>query len=382
MNNLLHKLFYIRLDYNDIKFNNYKIDEFLIKKANNENLNKIDVDFRTPLDMISLLDFNIYSKFLLKLKNISISKKSLDKVENEQWKQLFSTFTIYNEENNVIINKYDNINYSVYGSSLIDVCIFILYLKKKYDFLYLPTIKNHTLNNLTINSKTYLYYNYHIYKNMIYPWYIFIRSLKEYYIHPYLNNLINSAKTNKKYKYSIIYLCIVNKHDIYYHANMLIYNFEKLTIERFEPYGYMCEYNIDDILEEILTWNTGFKYINPKLSQPLLSFQIFSHENHISNVKYGDPGGYCLAWCFWYIETKFLNQNIDSKILINKLIKKITSLDIRLVDHIRNYANQITIEKFNFLKEINLNNNSIYNVHFNNVEFNYIMNHIIPFFNS
>ena len=84
----------------------------------------------------------------------------------------------------------------------------------------------------------------------------------------------------------------------------------------------------------------------------------------------------------WYIETKFLNKNIDSKTLITKVIKKINSLEIKLVDYIRNYSNQLINEKYNFLKKINFDYNDMYNEDFNQMQWSYIMNHIIKYFNS
>ena len=132
----------------------------------------------------------------------------------------------------------------------------------------------------------------------------------------------------------------------------------------------------------MLTWNTGFKYINPTTCQPLLSFQILAKEQNIYYKKHGDPGGFCYTWCMWYIETKFLNKNIDSKTLITKVIKKINSLEIKLVDYIRNYSNQLINEKYNFLKKINFDYNDMYNEDFNQMQWSYIMNHIIKYFNS
>ena len=125
--------------------------------------------------------------------------------------------------------------------------------------------------------------------------------------------------------------------------NILFYDFEKLTIERFEPYGntHLLDNKIDDILEEELTWSTGFKYIRPEDYLPYIGFQTISDENNLSNLKPGDFGGYCLAWCLWYLETKLKNLNLDSKTLVTKLINKILKSDIKFSEYIRNYANKI-----------------------------------------
>jgi hypothetical protein len=381
INNLLHFIFYTRINNKNIKFNNYKIDNFLIKLATNENLNQTNTISDTPLELVSLLDYDIYSKLLLKIKNISINKKNLNKIKNDKWYKLFNNFPNYNDNNNVSIKEYKYSHYSTYNSGFIDTCIYTIYLKNKYNFLYIPIIKNYTLNNLLFDDNINLL-NHYSFNNPIYPWFIVIKSSTEFYIHPYLNNLINSAKNNKKYRYSFINIFIYNNNYNSAHANCLIYNFEKLTIERFEPYGNISNYNIDELLEEQLTWNTGFKYINPQIYQPLVSFQLISDEYNFYNKKYGDPGGFCLAWCYWYVETFLLNENVDSKILITKLIKKINNLDINFMEYIRNYSNILTNEKIKFLKLIKFTSNKISNKYYNNIDFNYIMNHIIKYFNS
>lgn len=393
MDNLLHIIFYIRINNKNINFTNYKIDEYLIQLANNYNLNQTNTYFETPLDLISLLDYDIYSKLLL---NIKIKKKSLDLIKkyewtkifncspNEKWHKLFSTFPNYedNSNNDISLLNYNHMNYSIYRNAFWDMCIHMIYLKNKYDFLYIPIIKNYKLNNLLINKKMneWLAYSHHFNK-FIYPWLILIKSSTEYFIHPYLNNLINSVKYNKKYKYSFIDVYIVNS-DLTAHANCIIYDFEKLTIERFEPYGNVNNYYIDDILEEQLTWNTGFKYINPTLFSPLISFQSISQEFNFLNKKFGDPGGYCYAWCLWYLETKMINPKIDSKILISKLIKKINNLEIKFIDYIRNYANELNNEKIAFLKKINFDENKIYDMYFTDNDINYILSHTDKYFDS
>jgi len=105
-------------------------------------------------------------------------------------------------------------------------------------------------------------------------------------------------------------------------ANILIYDFKNMVIERFDPYGNMIDKNeMDDILEAELTWNTGLTYIAPVDYLPSVSFQTISNEENVINQKSGDLDGFCLAWCLWYLETKLKNTNIKSKLLVEKLIK-------------------------------------------------------------
>jgi hypothetical protein len=136
-----------------------------------------------------------------------------------------------------------------------------------------------------------------------------------------------------------------------------------MTIERFEPAGIIHSNqntDIDIVLDEELTWNTGFRYISPREFMQNISFQSISDENNIVNLKYGDTGGFCASWCFWYLETKLLNPDVDPKTLVNKLIKKLNNLDIKFSEYIRNYANKLDIEKNKYLEIIGINPNNYY----------------------
>ena len=54
-------------------------------------------------------------------------------------------------------------------------------------------------------------------------------------------------------------------------------------IERFDPYGNtsLIDQGVDETLEEELTWNTGFYYLNVKKYLPVAGFQNLSDENNI-----------------------------------------------------------------------------------------------------
>jgi len=144
------------------------------------------------------------------------------------------------------------------------------------------------------------------------------------------------------------------------HANILLYDFKNLTIERFEPYGDDgIESEIDDILEEELTWNTGLKYLKPKDYLPRPGYQLLSNENNIYNQKVGDFGGFCLGWCIWYVEHRIKNDKIDTVTLNKKTLEKMLRLDDSLNEFIRNYSNKLFDEKYKILKKICPDNNCI-----------------------
>ena len=110
-------------------------------------------------------------------------------------------------------------------------------------------------------------------------------------------------------------------------------------------------YEMDDILEEELTWNTGLTYLRPDKITPNVSFQSIADENNMSNLKRGDFGGFCLAWTLWYAESRLKNPKVEPLILVKKLIKRINNLNIKFVEYIRNYSNKMAIVREDFLEK-------------------------------
>jgi hypothetical protein len=158
---------------------------------------------------------------------------------------------------------------------------------------------------------------------------------------------------------------------------MLIYDFKNKIIERFEPFGILSIQDyIDDILEEELTWNTGFKYLRSRDYIDKTGFQYISDEINEKNRKHGDPGGFCLAWCYWYLETKLKNPDIDSKTLVSKLIKKLNNQDIKVSEYIRNYANKLNNERNKYLEIIGIDKKKFYDLTMTYNDENKIMNYV------
>ena len=145
------------------------------------------------------------------------------------------------------------------------------------------------------------------------------------------------------------------------HANILILDHNKKTIERFEPQGANppmdFNYNpnkLDFLLEQKFNI-TGYKYIRPDKYLPPIGLQFLeSLETQSCNI--GDPNGFCAVWCIWWAFHKITN-NIDSKILIDKLIHKIKLGNYSFKEIIRNFSTKITSLRDKHLKDINLDIN-------------------------
>jgi len=375
--NIAHSILYIRMNRNkQINFLNninYKSEFEILKLCDNICWNMYNIEKLSPLDLIRNLDYNIYSsiinknKIKIRVETIKNLEKDIQKNGNNNnfnnWLKLFNDLHKYDDyDNNInfIDEKYSH--YTLFQAKFKDIGIFSLYFADTYKNLLIPNLPSYIINNLTFDD-TFPFSDNIIAKEPIFPWIISFYSENEYYIHPYLNNIINTTRRNGDKDFGLVFLSLI--YDKILHANILIYDFKKMTIERFEPYGNtnLIDNTIDDLLEEELTWNTGMKYLRPSDYLPYAGFQTISDETNHINKKAGDFGGFCLAWCLWYLETKIKNPSTDSKILVQKLLNILSNSDLKFSEYIRNYSNKINEHRIKYLEDIGVNSKIISNLH-------------------
>jgi len=99
-------------------------------------------------------------------------------------------------------------------------------------------------------------------------------------------------------------------------------------------------------------------------------------------MKAGDFGGFCLAWCIWYIETRIKNPGIDSKTLVLKIINKLNKMDYKFSEHIRNYSNKINEQRVNYIKKIGINEKDISNIYLTNDIDSILTEYLIKIYNG
>lgn len=399
--NIAHNIIYIRinrnkqiLDASNVKSQNYFPDFEILKLIDNYSWNQYNIKNKTPLNLITNLDYELYSK-IFEDNNIQVSPHVFDIIYSDnkeyeynpnpnvtKWVKLFKSLPEYKEDDiSININEEEYSHYTLFQAKFKDVGIFSIYLADTYKDLLIPNMNSYLLNNLTFED-TYPFSDDIIAKEPIFPWIISYYSSTEYYIHPYLNNIINSARRDCKKRYATVFISI--RFDTILHANILIYDFKNMTIERFEPYGNstFVDNSLDKVLEEELTWNTGFKYLKTGDFLPWAGFQTISDETNLVNKKAGDFGGFCLAWCLWYLETKLKNPDINSKTLVSKLIHKITKLDIKFSEYIRNYSNKINEKRIQYLEDIGIGPKTISNINLTSDSTIKLTNYLIKKFSN
>ena len=339
----------------------YELEIDICKR--NTDWNSLNIYKKNPLYYLIQLDYNKYANVLSKdtiidISNIIDNKSILDYAKGK-WLKLLKSLPCKNKNDDIKINNYSFVDYNLFTSTFLDVGLYLLYFQNKYKKLYIPKYLkkyNHKTSNYEFPED-----RLNIYNN--FPWIIFWKDKNNYYIHPYLNSLINKNIRNGKYNYAFVILSITLPNNGL-HATILYYDFINKFIERFDPYGnsFDLDIDLDPTLEEILTKDTGLTYINVRKYLPVAGFQNISDENNPLYQKPGDFGGYCLGWCFWYLEHRILNYKYQSKELVIKLINKLIEREDNFMEYIRNYSNYINKYKNKQLLEIGIDRNRISNI--------------------
>ena len=366
-NNIVHFILHSRI--NTKKGDNIIEDTILSHYGKKYTWSHTNLEKETTLDLITLLDYSIYHKYV---KKISIDKH-IDKNIDKHWYKYIKTLPKISHNTDIIMIKSNYAHSNMFQAKFTDSAIFAFYLIEKYKKLYLPIYHGIYKANWDVNFKSpdELLSQYNNF-----PWLIIWNNKDSYWIHPNLSLLILNAY-KQKYTHAFILLSVRTKFDGL-HATIILYDFNKNLVERFDPYGNtsILDTDIDIFLEKELTTGTPFKYITPSVYFPVAGFQTLSNENNIINQKLGDFGGYCLAWCFWYIEHRIINK-IDPKDLIRKTLNKFMNLKIKPMEYIRNYSNKISIYRLQFYKKYKLGEDIASNENLTEEEHVEIFNSII-----
>jgi len=347
-----------------------EIHDDIIKR--NNRWSDIDIDKKTIIDYMVEENIDEYKDLIPK--DIEIRYNNKLKIDNK-WKKYLSKMKIYKFVDDIILKKYKFVDHNKFNARIEDLCLYMYYLNKKYKELYLPIDKKIEIK-IELDKYSNLYKFIKDYK--YYPFMMFVdNKLNNLFIHPNLNKLMEQERKRKKYKFGVVMICVfVN--DMMQHAEMLVYDFINSTIEHFDPYGDTSNINnnFDDRVETKITNGTKFKFIKLKDFLPQAGFQLLSDEENTLNTKPGDYGGYCLAWCLWYLEHRILNYKCTQKYILPKLLDKIITKENKLSIYIRNYANYINNYKLDILKKIGIDKYNLTNEEFDIDNLNKINNFI------
>ena len=123
------------------------------------------------------------------------------------------------------------------------------------------------------------------------------------------------------------------------HANFLIYNKKDKSLERFEPYGgrdFFCGYLVDDLILEFFNKGTKEDFIK-KYYKPI-DFCPASSVQFIEVDENPDTQGFCATWCYFYVDLRLSNPDVDRKDLVDNMIYQITYNEKSFSNFIKEYS--------------------------------------------
>lgn len=399
-------LVYKKLDIFILNNESKSFFDYIDKKDLNEFINIVTQSYlyqlKNPSNATKWLDYwdNRCSKFI-KLEELNETELELiksfhnfkdDKSKDICYKVIFNKIKNYIENFNInknryevnsfpithkyikLIDNYPNVNISTYTGSTLDVLCGLIYLTQKFNIntnkLFINTslelvnlnkdIINCNVVDVQTNSKICEISGFEIiWKNQS----LYIPSSPS----NDLVRLLTSIKFNQKVRFLLIPIGIeqIVKNVSISHANYLIFDFELMEVERFEPHGadhpVGLNYNpklLDESLENKINSvsKINFKYYPPKKYLPKIGFQI-KEINELKSDYIGDPNGFCALWCTWWADIRISNPNIPRDKLVKILMKEFINEKYSFKKLIRDYSFYVIEIRDNFLSKSNTNIN-------------------------
>jgi ankyrin repeat protein len=279
---------------------------------------------------------------------------------------------IKKDKKNITIVDDEQVHFSTFTGSLLDMISGFKYLTKKY-----PNVTSlfHSNQENTVELEKYnqsLGIQENPHQHIIH---FEIRWIyQRIFLPPGFETIIAGIINGKKYKYIIIPIGIILSNGN--HSNGLFYDIENKIMERFEPHGsdYPSQFNYNpDLLDEILykkisnvmsniyKENIKIKYYQPKNYLPKIGFQTFENTEININKNIGDPNGFCTLWTIWYFDYRLKYINKKPQHIVKNLIKQIKINNYSFRTIIRNYSKKITDLRDAYLFKIHWNINDYLN---------------------
>ena len=371
------------------------------------------INYIKPADLSNFIDI-ITKSYIGQLQNHKCSNKH----EKRECIQMVKQFILDNQKSypnskdeqymydkfKLVQNMYKTNNKEIRGhfnSDTLHNFIYTINILKELDNVFIPfqyQIHDKIINDrMLLNSMDFFKDSYgkviseliKIYTEYFYgilPYLILWRSSTHNYIHPNLDFYVQAGMNSKKIRFILFKLTLVTSPQSS-HANILIFDKKTKILERFEPYGnipYLDNDKLDEFLETHIGPICGYKeYLSPKKYMKNISFQIISNDTNSQVRKLGDPIGYCLAWCFWYLELRSKNPDIRSDKLIELALNKIKrSGKTTFIDYIRDYSKKLDRHKNTFILLSGVQKEKVYNMVFKRTDQNKILSNLMSTFSE
>jgi ankyrin repeat protein len=131
------------------------------------------------------------------------------------------------------------------------------------------------------------------------------------------------------------------------HFNSLLIDYQRKTVERFEPHGYkaswyhnykLLDQKLESTFRKILP---GFKYISPVDYITRIGFQGYDTVTAKFDTTQFIDIGYCIVWSFWYIDLRLGNPDLELNRLVELAMLRIHEKFTSTKKFIMAYSNSI-----------------------------------------
>lgn len=289
-------------------------------------------------------------------------------------------------------------NHGLFNSDIVHSMIYTLQFIREFNDLEIPyqtndrdkrtfdTWKIKMYKNSLIDHQETLWNLVDLYNGMMYsimPHVILWRSTDQHYIDDKMVLCIRRSLRSKR-RFIMIKLTVI-PNSLTTHANTILYDKKLNKVIRFEPYGVNdivdgdeLDSEIERVFEEAV--QKKVKYVRPEDYLSNFQWQTLSHDSEADKKILGDPLGYCLAWCFWFISLKMRDPDMDERELMerefNKIEKKDTNIGNSYLIHVRTFSAKLDRMKNEFMEEIGVPHLAKYHTTYTNDNLNKILDGI------
>ena len=138
---------------------------------------------------------------------------------------------------------------------------------------------------------------------------------KDDFMIPYESKFYKCLKSGKRY---IVFFLRLKINDSY-HANMMIIDTKKKTVERFEPQGSEHEFYDNQVVDDKIRSyfeKIGYEYIDPTMMKCPYGVQDIVESYTMDKYKFS---GFCKIWSFLYGLLRLHLDDMDQKNLVNHM---------------------------------------------------------------
>lgn len=347
--------------------------KFLNIKKNNLNVENVGININTEINTKNnpIKDIEWINTFDKNCLN-DINKCKTDIKSSIINNTIKSTIPLYKKQKNQLkdfiesnYNQYTTVVFSTFVGLAIDVLCGLKYIELQHNNDNVRIVYNlNTFDNTICN-----FYERNNLNNYNTPECLFESSFMVWYnpilhYNTQIRNIIKESLADDNIEYIIIFLLLFNAPVCNKHANILLLNKNTNEVERYDPYGtnFAIPYNYKNLDKELIKYfkdiDETIIYISPEKYLSKIGLQQL---DQIEYMHLGDPDGFCVAWCIWYVDLRITYININRTKIIKYIINMFNEKHMGYKNAIRNFSKEITDIRDNIFKEININLNDYIN---------------------